>query len=283
MLPTGSNNQARASFNVPPTRGAESLVRIYVDGTKVQQVAATGKTDQLFDVPNNLTSHSVMLEVCNEEPACTQSSAQPVQTYGPLVTAHIHSITPTIDVTRISWTIEVDSNGDAATLTVTSDQGRNETFTVPVGVSTITTQPMDFGYQQTENVTVTLSDGSPARGPVSATNSATTEPPPPPTVGRRRERRATTTRPSACRPATPASAGLHCTDASCAVRAHHHSPLARRHPDGSTARSTAAGRTAPSPATPSADRPTLLRQPGRHGDGRCQQRPDQPKPHHFAW
>ena len=138
---------------------------IYVDGTKVQQVAATGKTDQLFDVPNNLTSHSVMLEVCNEELACSQSAAQPVQTYGPLVTAHIHSITPTIDVTRISWTIEVDSNGDEATLTVTSDRGRNETFTVPVGVSTVTTQAVQLDYQQTENVTVTLSDGTPVRGP----------------------------------------------------------------------------------------------------------------------
>ena len=42
------------------------MVRVYVDGTKVQQVAATGKTDQVFDVPNNL-AHSVMLEVCNEE------------------------------------------------------------------------------------------------------------------------------------------------------------------------------------------------------------------------
>ena len=182
VLPTGSNNQARASFSVPPSRGAESLVRIYVDGTKVQQVAATGKTDQLFDVPNNLTSHSVMLEVCNEELACSQSAAQPVQTYGPLVTAHIHSITPTVDVTRISWTIEVDSNGDEATLTVTSDQGRNETFTVPVGVSTVTTQAVQLDFQQTENVTVTLSDGSPARGPVSATSSATTEPPPPPAL-----------------------------------------------------------------------------------------------------
>ena len=46
----------------------------------------------------------------------------------------------------------------------------------------ITTQPMDFGYQQTETVTVTLSDASPGRGLVSGTNSATTEPPPPPTL-----------------------------------------------------------------------------------------------------
>ena len=72
----------------------------------------TGKSEATFDVPNNLGPHAVMLEVCNEEGACTQSSAQPVQTYGPLVAAHIHSITPTIDVRRISWTIEVDSNGD---------------------------------------------------------------------------------------------------------------------------------------------------------------------------
>ena len=216
VVPTGSNNQARASFDVPPSRGAESVVRIYVDGTKVQQVAATGKNDLLFDVPNNLTSHSVMLEVCNEEPACSQSAAQPVQTYGPLVTAHIHSITPTIDVTRISWTIEVDSNGDGATVNVTSDRDRNETFTVPVGVSTITTQAVQLDYEQTETVTVTLSDGAPARGPVSATSSATTEPPPPPTV--------TISKGAACNdnpdlglpPCDDGTGGPNCTDPSCA-------------------------------------------------------------------
>ena len=161
VLPTGSNNQARASFTVPPTRGAESVVRVYVDGTKVQQVAVTGKTDQLFDVPNNLTSHSVMLEVCNEELECSQSAAQPVQTYGPLVAAHIHSITPTVDVTRISWTIEVDSNGDEATLTVTSDQGRSETFTVPVGVSTSMVQEI----RVTSTVGVMLWRWAATRGP----------------------------------------------------------------------------------------------------------------------
>ncbi len=98
LVPTGSNNQARASFSVPASRGADSVVRIYVDGTKVQQVAATGKTDQLFDVPNNLTPHTVMLEVCNEDLECSQSAPQPVQTFGPLVAAHIHSITPSVDV-----------------------------------------------------------------------------------------------------------------------------------------------------------------------------------------
>jgi large repetitive protein len=217
LVPTGSNNQARASFTVPPSRGAESLVRIYVDGTKVQQVAVTGKTDQLFDVPNNLAPHSVMLEVCNEDLDCSQSAPQPVQTYGPLVPAHIHSITPSVQGQRIAWTIEVDSNGDAATVVVTSDKGRSETFGVPVGVSSVVTQPQDFGYSETETVTVTLSDGSPARGPVTGTNAATTEPPPPPSV-RGSRGAACNDDPAAGLPAcdTGLFGGPKCTDASCA-------------------------------------------------------------------
>ena len=182
MLATGNNNQARASFTVPASRGADSIVRVYVDGAKVHQATGTGSMDAVFEVPDNLGPHAVSLEVCNEDGACTQSSAQNVQTYGPLSAAHIHSITPTINVRSVSWTIEVDSNGDAATLIVTSDKGRSQEFAVPVGVSTFTTNAMEFGYQETETVTVTLSDPSLDRGPVTATNSATTEPPPPPSV-----------------------------------------------------------------------------------------------------
>ncbi len=182
LIATGNNNQAHASFTVPASRGSESRVSIYADGAKVQQSNALGSSDATFDVPNNLGPHTVMLEVCNEKGACTQSSTQNVQTYGPIVQSDIHRITSTIDVTRISWTVEVDSNGDPATLTVTSDRGRNESFPVPIGVSTFTTQPLDLGYQETETVTVTLSDAAPARGPASQTESATTEPPPPPTI-----------------------------------------------------------------------------------------------------
>ena len=76
---------------------------------------------------------------------------------------------------------------------------------------------MELGYEETETVTVTLADPSPARGPVSGTNSATTEPAPPPTV--------VASRGAACNddPATglpPCDTGLFggrkCTDASCA-------------------------------------------------------------------
>jgi hypothetical protein len=192
------------------------VVRVYVDGAKVQQVSAKGESAATFDVPDNLAPHNVMLEVCNEE-ACSQSAVQPVQTFGPLVAANIHGITPIIDVTRIAWTLEVDSNGDAATVTVTSDRGRDETFTVPVGVSSFTTQAIELDYEQTETVTVTLSDGSPARGPVVRTTSATTESPPAPSV--------VASRGAACNDDPAANlqpcdtgliAGPPCTDASCA-------------------------------------------------------------------
>ena len=149
-------------------------MRVYVDGAKVYQTTSLGSQDATFDVPNNLGAALPCRSRCaTRSGACTQSSAQNVQTYGPLAPAHIHSITPTINVRSVSWTIEVDSNGDPATLTVTSDKGRSQEFTVPIGVSTFTTNAMEFGYQETETVTVTLADPSPARGPVSGTNSAT--------------------------------------------------------------------------------------------------------------
>ncbi len=217
VVPTGSNNEAKASFNPPASRGADSIVKIYVDGAKVHQVEGTASMDVLFEVPNNLSPHAVMLEVCNEGGACTQSSAHSVQTFGPLAPAHIHSITPTINVRSISWTIEVDSNGDPAHLTVTSDKGRSQEFAVPVGVSTFTTNAMEFGYQETETVTVTLSDPNPVRGPVVGANSATTEPPPPPTVVGSRGAACNDDSASGLPPCdTGLFGGPPCTDASCA-------------------------------------------------------------------
>jgi hypothetical protein len=217
VAPTGESNQARATFTVPAARGDESRVNVYADGTKVQQTPATGDASVLFNVANNLGPHTVMLEVCNEKGSCSQSSTQNVQTYGQLAQGHIHRITPTIDVTKISWTIEVDSNGDAATVIVTSDRNRSEQFEVPVGVSSFTTQPIDLGYQSTENVTVTLVDSAPVRGPVSATNSATTDPPPPPVVVASRGAACNDDPEAGLQPCNPGGpGGQNCTDASCA-------------------------------------------------------------------
>ena len=204
-------------------------MRVYVDGAKVQQLAGPAAQEAAFEVANNLGPHAVMLEVCNEKGACTQSSVQNVQTYGPLAPSNIHSITPTINVTAIAWTIEVDSNGDPATVTVTSDKWRTSSSTSRSASPPFTTQPMDFGYQETETVTVTLSDASarPGRRCPAPTRPPPSQPPPPTVVARREVPPATTTRPPACRRATPdSSADRTCTDASCALREHHAEQLA---------------------------------------------------------
>ncbi len=222
LQPTGANNQAKATFTVPSSRGSESQVHVYADGVKVKDLSGPGPQEAAFEVANNLAPHAVMLEVCNESGACTQSSVQNVQTYGPLTQGNIHAITSNITVTAISWTIEVDSNGDPATVSVTSDRGRNEQFSIPVGVSTITTQPLDFGYQQTETITVTLSDAAPGRGSVSGTNSATTEPYPPPTVSISKGAPCNDDPAFNLQPCNPGGNGLdNCGDASCAFIVLH--------------------------------------------------------------
>jgi hypothetical protein len=215
--PTGNNNQAKATFKVPPSRGSQAVVRVYVDDTKVLQVQDQNSTAATFEVPDNLGPHAVRLEVCNEGGACSQSSTQDVQTYGPLVPANIHSVTPTISGRSMSWTVEVDSNGDPATLTITSDKGRVQQFSVPVGVSTFTTDVVELGYRVTETVTVTLADNGPNRGPVTATSAATTEPPPPPSIVASRGAACNDNPDLGLQPCdTGQGGGPPCTDVSCA-------------------------------------------------------------------
>jgi hypothetical protein len=217
VSPTGNNNQAHATFKVPPSRGEDTIVRVYVDGAKVFQNQDENGTAATFEVPDNLGPHAVHLEVCNEDGACTQSSTQNVQTYGPLVPGNIHSITPTVTGKSISWTVEVDSNGDPATLTVASDKGRVQQFSVPVGVSTFTTQPLEVGYRVTETVTATLADNGPVRGPVTATSSATSDPPPAPVVVASKGAACNDNPDLGLQPCdTGAGGGPKCTDTSCA-------------------------------------------------------------------
>ncbi|MEJ7832344.1 MAG: Ig-like domain-containing protein [Nocardioides sp.] len=193
LAATGANNGARAEFTVPPSRGARSLVRIYViNGTGSPVFEAVGGQNQPFDVPSNDGPHSVFLEVCNEAGACSRSSTQSVQTYGPLVSGHIISVTPrmgdAVPNREVAWEITVDSNGDPATVRVQSSK-RDETFNATgVDVFSFVTRSVDIGYSSTETIQVTISDGSPG-GRGSGTRTATSpstsaepppEPPPPP-------------------------------------------------------------------------------------------------------
>ena len=199
VLPTGNNNQAGPAS---PSRRREARSRwcgSMSTAPRSSRSPAPARSRRSSRSPTTSVAR-VMLEVCNEE-RCVLAVVR-ADTCRPTARSSRRTstaITPTINVTRISWTIEVDSNGDEATVTVTSDRGRNETFTVPVGVSTVTTQPMEFGYQ---------TDRDRHRDAVRrlARPAGRSRPPTPPRPSRRRRRlvssararRATTTRPSAC-------------------------------------------------------------------------------------
>jgi hypothetical protein len=179
---TGQNSQATSTFDVPASRGGTSRVRIYVNGAVAQELDARGRQTQTFGVPTNDGPYPVQLEVCNEAGSCERSTTKDVQTYGPLTDAHVLKVQPNVDGTRVSWTVEVDANGNAASVRVRSGE-RDQTFSANgVDVNTFTTSTIDLGYSKTETVTVTVSDSSPNRGSGSKTNSVRTPDPPPPEV-----------------------------------------------------------------------------------------------------
>jgi large repetitive protein len=182
LAPTGADNEARASFTVPGSRGARSTVNIYADGAVVKQFDGTGAQTQNLSVADNDGPHDVYLQVCNEKGSCSDSSHKSVQTYGPLVAGHIISITPQSSGTSVNWVVTVDTNGDPATVNIRSSRRNVNLSATGVDRVTVSSGYVDLGYSSTETVTVTLSDSTPNRGSVSRTASYRTPDRPPPTV-----------------------------------------------------------------------------------------------------
>ncbi|WP_134766967.1 Ig-like domain-containing protein [Nocardioides sp. 1609] len=217
---TGQDNQSRADFTVPVSNGAESRVKVIVGTTVVEQFQGAGGQSRTVTVPNNDGAHQVRLEVCNELDRCSPSAPRSVQTYGPLGAQHIVSMTSTrgdvVPSQEIGWRITVDPNGDPATVRVTSNQGRDETITIP-GVDTYTfdTQLRRIGYDTTETITVRLSDAAPARGPATRTaESVRTDQPLLPSVEVTRGDRCSD-RAGSSLPNCYTTSGTVCTHASC--------------------------------------------------------------------
>ena len=218
VLATGNNNQARAGFTVPGLAGGRSRS---CGSTSTAPRSTRPPAPEAWTPCSRCPTTSAPTRSRSRSATRTvRAPSRRPRTSRPTARSRPHTSTASrrpSTCARVSWTIEVDSNGHEATLLVTSDRGRSQEFAVPIGVSTFTTNAMEFDYQETETVTVTLSDPSLSRGPVTATNSATTEPPPPPSV--------VASKGAACNDdaATglpPCDTGLFggpkCTDASCA-------------------------------------------------------------------
>ncbi|MFB9312652.1 Ig-like domain-containing protein, partial [Nocardioides plantarum] len=216
VAPTGANNTGTTSYTIPDTNGAQSRVRIYRDGALLTEFDATGPRTEPIATPDNDGPHAFQLEACNEKGACVRSDVQNLQTYGPLNRGHITNMTWDNNGKNVRWSITVDANGDPATLTVRSRQRGTQTFELPgPGTFTFRTEAVDIGYSNTETLTATLSDASPARGPAERqATSDRTQDPPDPTV--------TISKGEACRDGTSnpcggsAAAGTLCNVPQCA-------------------------------------------------------------------
>ena len=167
---------------MPASRGAQSNVRVYADNALVDQFDGTGSQTRSVGVANNDGPHDVYLQVCNEKDSCSESSHKSVQTYGPITSGHILSIDPQVSGNQVNWVVTVDTNGDPATVNISSSR-RNVTLSADsVNTVTVSSGYVDLGYAYTETVNVTLSDGAPNRGSARQTDSYRTPDPPPPTV-----------------------------------------------------------------------------------------------------
>ncbi|MEO5851760.1 MAG: hypothetical protein ABIQ15_04530, partial [Nocardioides sp.] len=182
--PSGADTEARVTFTVPEARGTASTVAVIVDGNVAKEMDARGVRDERVGVGTNDGPHSVSLRVCNEFGRCSESDTKTVQAYGALRSEHLMSIQPEQSGTQVRWLVTVDTNGNEATVRVSSPtSGRDVTLGVPgVDVQTVATGWLDLGYSTTEVITVSFFDNNPDRGEVLRQASTTTPDAPPPTV-----------------------------------------------------------------------------------------------------
>ena len=196
MRATGANGEAEASFSVPDSRGSQSIVRALTpSGARLGEWSLSGSSrTRRFIVGGNDGPHTVILEVCNEEDRCTDSTEQSVQTYGPLQKSFI-DIVAVGDATQsganegqnLGWKITVNPNGAPADVDVTfGGTGRPpQSFHLAgpgPGADPIVIDVVPLGYDVVETITVTVTDTALHRGSVTKSAQERTGSPPPPEV-----------------------------------------------------------------------------------------------------
>ncbi len=189
VAPTGADQQLRVTATAPDSRGAQSTASILVGG----QVAWTGQVrtgaviDETVVTASNASPVQVQLRLCNEfggDVGCSLSDVRTAQSYGPLRSDHLYSVTSTVNGKDVQWTIRGTSNGDAALLGISIDGGAEQVVsTGTVGEFTIGRGVTVSDYSTRTTIRVRLFDDAPAgRGETSLSADTTSADPPPPTV-----------------------------------------------------------------------------------------------------
>jgi hypothetical protein len=207
---TGTDGQARITFNAPASHGASSTVTCTAGGRSCGTwTFSTKGQNGVSETINGLTNGSsttISLRDCNGSKglagsgaACDAAANTSVTTYGPLKSP---AVSASASGTTVSFTVSVNPNGAPASVHVVSAK-QNRTFTTGTGAWSWSSSD-DVGYSTKDTITITVTASG--RSTVTASGSATTGPAPV-TV--------TVTKGKACNGSSCIGNGT-CTNASCA-------------------------------------------------------------------
>jgi hypothetical protein len=185
--PTGSNGQATLTYNVGASHGSISRTECQATAStcgpwaNASTAAASGLTQTIGGLVNG-SNTTISLRTCNGSAggaqagqSCSAWVTTNVTTYGPLGNP---SVSANASGPSVNWTVSVDPNGKSATVQISNNHGRSQSYTTGNGPwSTSGSDPV--GYSTNDTITVTVSDSG--RGTTTGSGAADT-PPPPPTV-----------------------------------------------------------------------------------------------------
>ena len=162
---TGNDQEIQVSYTVPGSRGAQSRVDILVNGTASRSFDETGAQVHKITVADDDHAFAISLRVCNEFDRCsTTAGSQSVQPYGPLRDTAIATFTPIANGPAVSYQITGDTNGRPADLVLTHGDGSQQTWQLPAGPFSVTSDPITLGYDRSEQARVAMSDPQGGRG-----------------------------------------------------------------------------------------------------------------------
>ncbi len=183
--PTGVDGQAVLRFDAPASHGATNVVTCTWSGggcgTWTYPTGGQGGTTQMINGLPNGQQVTLNLQACNGSSGgagsgspCNTPVGAGVITHGDLKNL---SVTTSANGPNVDFTVSVDPNGKAATVTIQTSR-QSQTFTTGRGAWSWSGSD-NMGYSATDTITVTVSDG--VRPALNQTRTQST-PAPPPTV-----------------------------------------------------------------------------------------------------
>ncbi|WP_036555544.1 fibronectin type III domain-containing protein [Nocardioides insulae] len=181
-----ADRRAKLTYSVPDSRGEESTVRVYVDGTRRTTLPDQHGTPTRYYSLGVNAPHRIALQLCNESGCGPITPTQSVQTAGPLDAGTIRATgTPTGTDSKIRWSISWDSEGAPTRITVKGINTSRNTAASSAGVgpTSVRTGDMGVGASTVERLRITIQDRSEyGRSSVSAVFSSARTPAPNRTV-----------------------------------------------------------------------------------------------------